>query len=98
MAAVEKLKEDFKKERADWDIEKITLQKRAEDAEAALKPVAEELTSLKRQINAMTTAVFGKYPRFKFSPYIIPSVAGLLMLVMMKELALPIWALTCRRN
>jgi hypothetical protein len=95
---MEKLKENFKKERADWDIEKITLQKRAKDAEAALKPVAEELTGLKRQINAMTTAVFGKYPHFKFSTYIIPSVASLLMLVMMQELALPIWALTCRRN
>ena len=59
---MEKLKENFKKERADWDIEKTTLQKRAEDAEATLKPVAEELISLKRQINAMTTAVFGKYP------------------------------------
>ena len=45
---MEKLKENFKKERADWDIEKTTLQKRAEDAEAALKPVAEELTGLKR--------------------------------------------------
>ena len=51
----------------DWAIEKSTLQKRAEDAEAALKPVAEEMTGLKRQINAMTTAVFGKSPHFKFS-------------------------------
>ena len=95
---MEKLKENFKKERADWDIEKSILQKKADDAEAALKLVVEELTSLKRQINAMTTAVFGKYPHFKFSTYIIPSATGLLMLVMMQELALPIWALTCRRN
>ena len=95
---MEKLKENFNKQRADWDIEKSTLQKRAEDAEAALKPVAEELTGLKRQINAMTTDVFGKYPHFKFSTYTILSVACLLMLVMMQELALPIWALTCRRN
>ena len=95
---MEKLKENFQKERADWDLEKSTLQKRVEDAEAALKPVAEELTGLKRQINAMTTAVFGKYPHFKFSTNIIPSAAGLLLLVMMQELALPIWALTCRRN
>ena len=79
---MEKLKENFK-ERADWDIEKTSLQKRAEDGEVALKPVAEELTGLKRQINAMTTAVFGKYPRFKFLTYIIPSVADLLTLVMM---------------
>ena len=34
----------------------------AEDAEAALNPVTEELTGLKRQINAMTSTVFGKEP------------------------------------
>ena len=34
--------------------------KRAEDTEAALKPVAEELTGLKHQVNAMTSAIFGK--------------------------------------
>ena len=66
LSAMEQLKEGFKKERADWDIEKATLQKRAEDAEAALNPVVEELTGLKRQINAMTTAVFGKYPLMQF--------------------------------
>ena len=60
LAAMEKLKESFKNERAGWDTEKLTLLKRAEDAEAALNPVAEELTGLKQQINAMTAAVFGK--------------------------------------
>ena len=60
LAAMEKLKESFKNERASWDTEKTTLLKRAEDAEAALNPVAEELTGLKQQINAMTAAVFGK--------------------------------------
>ena len=65
LSAMEKLKEDFKNERAGWDSEKSSLLKRAEDAEAALNPVAEELTGLKRQINAMTTAVFGKYPFHK---------------------------------
>ena len=60
LAAMEKLKESFKSERAGWDAEKTTLLKRVEDAEAALNPVAEELTSLKQQINAMTAAVFGK--------------------------------------
>ena len=65
LIAMEKLKENFKKEQADWDIEKATLQKRAEDAEAALNPVVEELTGLKWQINAMTTAVFGKHPYYK---------------------------------
>ena len=62
LTTMEKLKKSFKKERADWDIEKATLQKRAEDAEAALNLVVEELTGLKRQINAMSPAVFGKYP------------------------------------
>ena len=65
LAPMEQLKEGFKGERGGWDAEKATLLKRAEDAEAALKPVAEELTGLKRQINAMTTAVFGKYPYVK---------------------------------
>jgi len=37
------------------------LLKRAEDAEAALKPVVEELTGLKHQVDAMTSAIFGKY-------------------------------------
>ena len=61
-----KLKEGFNKERADWDIEKSALQKRAEDAEAALKPVVDEMTGVKRQIHAMTAAVVGKYPGFNF--------------------------------
>ena len=63
---MEKLKETFNKERADWETEKAGLTKKAEDAEAALKPVVEELTGLKRQINAMTSAVFGKYPLVQF--------------------------------
>ena len=62
LTTMEKLKKSFKKERADWDIEKATLQKRAEDAEAALNLVVEELTGLRWQINVMTTVVFGKYP------------------------------------
>ena len=56
----------FNKERADWETEKAGLTKKAEDTEAALKPVVEELTSLKRQINAMTSAVFGKCPLVQF--------------------------------
>ena len=35
--------------------------KRAKDAEAALKPVAEELTGLKHLVDAMTSTIFGKY-------------------------------------
>ena len=62
LTAMEQLKEVFKSERAAWDVERATLLKRAGDAETALKPVAEELSGLKRKINAMTTSVFGKYP------------------------------------
>ena len=61
LTAMEQLKYGFKSERADWEIEKAALLKRAEDAEAALKLVAEELTGLKHQVNAMTSAIFGKY-------------------------------------
>ena len=60
LAEMEKFKESFKKDRADWETEKSGLTKRAVDAEAALKPVVEELAGLKRQINAMTSAIFGK--------------------------------------
>ncbi|XP_040244083.1 uncharacterized protein [Aegilops tauschii subsp. strangulata] len=56
---MEKLKESFKSERAGWDAEKTTLLKRADDAKVALNPVAEELSGLKQQINAMTAAIFG---------------------------------------
>ena len=42
---MEQLMESFKNERLGWDAEKTTLLKKAEDADAALKPVAEELPS-----------------------------------------------------
>ena len=61
LAAMEKLKGTFNKERADWETEKAGLTRKAGDAEAALKPVVDELTGLKRQIDAMMSAVFGKY-------------------------------------
>ena len=61
LTTMEQLKEWFKSERANWDTEKVGLLKRAEDAESALKPVAEELSGLKRQVNAMTSVMFGKY-------------------------------------
>ena len=57
---MEHLKEDFKKERADWVTEKAALTKQVENAKAALKPVVDELTSVKRQVHAMTAAIFGK--------------------------------------
>ena len=60
LSAMEQLKENFNKKRADWATEKSALIKRAEDAEAALKPVTNELTSIKRHVHAMTTAIFGK--------------------------------------
>ena len=63
---MERLKETFNKEPADWETEKASLTTKAEDAEAALKPMVEELTGLKRQIDAMTSAVFGKCPHMQF--------------------------------
>ena len=61
LTAMEQLKDGFKSERADWETEKAAILKRAEDAEVALKPVAEELTGLKHQVNAMTSATFSIY-------------------------------------
>ena len=58
---MEKLKEGFNKERTDWETEKSALIKRAENAEAALKLVVDELTGVKWQIHAMTAAVFRKH-------------------------------------
>ena len=60
LSTAERLKESFKKERADWATEKAGLTKRAENAEAALKPVVDELTAVQRQIHSMTAAIFGK--------------------------------------
>ena len=60
LSTVERLKEGFKKERADWATKKAGLTKRAENAEAALKPVVDELTAVQRQIHSMTAAIFGK--------------------------------------
>ena len=50
LADMEKLKKDFKDDQAGWETEKSALLKRAEDAEVALIPVAEELAGLKHQI------------------------------------------------
>ena len=60
LSTAEQLKKGFKKEWADWATEKAALTKTAENAKAALKPVADELTSVKRQIHYMTAAIFGK--------------------------------------
>ena len=61
LTAMEQLKDGFKNKCASWETEKAGLLKRAEYAEAALNPVEEELSSLKHQINAMTSTIFGKY-------------------------------------
>ena len=66
LVAMEKLKESFNKDRADWETEKASITKRAKDAKASLKLVVDELTVLKQQINAMTSAVFGKYLLMQF--------------------------------
>ena len=93
---MEKLKENFKKECEDWDTEKAALAKKAEDTEAALKLVVEELTGLKRHINAMTSVVFGKRPHLMFFQVTFSlSSADLLMLTMSQGPVLPIWALIC---
>mgnify|MGYP005845805067 CR=1 FL=1 len=76
MTAMEQLKDGFKAERANWEIEKANLLKRAEDAEAALKPAVEELTGLKHQVNAMTSAIFGTYLVYR-SWLIISKISGL---------------------
>src|SRR3954467_14497129 len=64
LSVMEQLKEDFKKEQANWVTEKAALTKQVENAEAALKPVVDELTSVKRQVHAMTAAIFGKLFNF----------------------------------
>mgnify|MGYP000923883589 FL=1 len=61
LTTMEQLKDGFKNERTNWETKKAALLKRAEDAKAALKPVVEELTGLKHQVDAMTSAIFGKY-------------------------------------
>ena len=68
LAKMEKLKESFNQECAEWETKKSGLTKRAIDAEAALKPVVEELAGLKRQINPMTSAIFGKCLRMCVAP------------------------------
>ena len=60
LSITEQLKEDFQKEQTDWAIEKVALIKRAENAEAALKQVVDELTAIKRRVHSMTAAIFGK--------------------------------------
>ena len=60
LAEMEKLKKNFKADQEGWDTEKMTLLKRAKEAETTLKLVAEELAGLKHQINTMIVAILGK--------------------------------------
>ena len=60
LAAMEKLKGSFRAKETEWEIEKSALLKRAEDAEAALKPVTDGLSDLKQQINNMSSDISGK--------------------------------------
>ena len=98
LGAMEKLKEGFNKERADWETEKASFINRAENAEAALNPVVDELTGVKRQIHAMTAAVFSKHLFLNTFNISFSCVVGLLMCTMVQELALAIRALMCKRS
>ena len=57
---IEQLKKSFSTDKTGWETEKVAMLKRAEDAEAALKPVTDELSGLKHRSNSMTLAIFGK--------------------------------------
>src|SRR3954462_13493224 len=57
LSVMEQLKKGFKKERADWATEKAALTKKSGTADAAFKPVVDELTRVKRQVHAMTAAI-----------------------------------------
>ena len=54
LSAMEQLKEGFKTEHTNWETERAALLKRAEEVEATLKPMEEEMTGLKHQVNSMT--------------------------------------------
>ena len=62
MSEQEKLKTDFEVEKKAWAEEKIALTHPAEKAEAALEEVTTELSSLKRHVSQMVSAIFGKWP------------------------------------
>ena len=57
---MEKFNKDYKADRKSWETEKTALLKRAKEAEAALKSVAEEFSGLKHQIHTITAGIFGK--------------------------------------
>ena len=58
---IDQLKQTFSADKDSWETEKTALLKRVEEAEAALKPVTDELSGLRQQITNMSLAIFGKY-------------------------------------
>ena len=57
---IEQLKQNFNTDKDGWENKKMALLKRAEEAEATLKPVTDELSGLQQQINNMSLAIFSK--------------------------------------
>ena len=60
LSEAEKLKTSFDAEKKSWADKKTLLTQRAETAEAALKEVTTELTSLKNRVSQMVSAIFGE--------------------------------------
>ena len=60
VSEIEKLKTNFVVEKEAWAQEKTVLTQRAEKAKAALEKVTAELTSLKKCVSQMVSAIFGK--------------------------------------
>ena len=58
---IEQLKHNFNNDKDGWETEKAALLKRADEAEATLKLVIDELSGLKQEINNMSLAIFGKF-------------------------------------
>ena len=56
----EKLKKNFEADKKTWADEKATLVTRAEKVDASLAEATAELSSLKRRISQMVSAIFGK--------------------------------------
>ena len=69
----EKVKAGFDTKRTAWETDKAALEREAEDVEAKLKPITEELAGLKQHICQMSAAIFGKIHtqlKIRFSIYL----------------------------
>src|SRR3954468_18178635 len=96
LGSMEQLKEGFAKERADWATEKAALTKKIENTEAVLKPVTDELTSVKRQVHAMAAAIFGKLPITCVMTLILLQNSSVYdLLTVLQALASITWDQTC---